>query len=338
MVKRKTSRFKGMSPWAWAIEPVHGCNLRCGHCATRLFPVGKTSYMTEATWRALFRVIHEVTPVCRVEMANAGEPTLHPELPRFIRIAKEISPHTQLQITTNGTMLASGKWTYRQLFNAGINIVYVDTYAPREQHIALAKESGFPWYEYHAKPPNAPGAWTYHGPDFQLIVLMDPPIHWPESRKKFGRLGTFLNNLDWEAAKEFNMSPVLQAPQRACNQPFRYVSVVWNGSYQLCCQDFMGETNGTFGGVQDGLEGFEKFWFGMLMQRIRRELRAKNRSGISQCARCNVTFSRCDVTWPESQLKFYWTGAEWKPLPPRDAVAINAAKNEEIITPWNKET
>jgi hypothetical protein len=302
------------SPWSWAIEPVRGCNLRCGHCATRLF-TGEPEFMTKKTWFALWNTIAVVSPVTRVEMANAGEPTLHPFLPEFIRMARKISPLSQIQITTNGTMLAKGELTHQELFDAGTNIIYVDMYAPKELHVKLAKESGVPFYEYYNKPEKAPGAWTYTGPDLKLIVLMDHPGNWPKKRRNLNRLGTFYNHLDWKAAEEFGLKPVTNPLWRGCTQPFRYVSVHCNGSYELCCQDFMGETAGMMGNVLDGEKGFLQFWFGRKMQDARRKLRKQCRAGIPECAKCSITFSRCDMKmWEDDQLTHWWDGARWNLL------------------------
>lgn len=311
------------SPYAWAIEPTRGCNLRCGHCATRIFEGSGTpagwQFMSEATWVAMWTIIGKVTPRCRVEMANAGEPTLHPRLLEFIKIARELSPGSQIQVTTNGTKLINGDLTYKGIFEAGANVVYTDMYSPVEQHVALAEASGELFYRYETRPAEAPDPWTYHDdPSIRFICLMNNPANWSEKRKKMGRLGTFLNNLDWEAGKKFNMTPVTEPLQRRCSQPVKYVSVHQNGSYELCCQDFMGETAGKLGTVHDGVEGFYRFWFGRDMQMIRRHLDAKDRAAVSECSRCNITFSRCDVRhWPEAAFGSFWDGQKWNEIEPR---------------------
>lgn len=314
MVK-KDSRYDIHSPWSWAIEPVRGCNLRCGHCATRLFEVGKLDFASEKTWVDLFSLINKITPYCRVEMANAGEPTLHPRILPFLSIARRLAPNAQLQITTNGTKLADGTLTHKQLFNAGINIIYVDMYAPREKHIALAEASGYEWYEYLDPPKGAPNAWTYHGSHVKFITLMQPPVRWPAKRLALGRLGTWFNNLDWKAAEKYNLFPVTEPIERGCSQPFKYVSVMVDGSFELCCQDLFGETAGKLGNVSDGVEGFDKFWFGEFMQLHRKHLRVKDRAWSPYCSRCNITFSMSDWRmWKDDALTHYWDGESWKEL------------------------
>ena len=265
-------------------------------------------------WVNLMKVIRQVTPRCRLELAMCGEPTLHPELVGMLRTGRMISPESQIQITTNGTMLMNGVVTYAELFNAGANIVYVDMYSPRAKHIELAQQSGYEWYEYLNAPPNAPAAWSYKGPKIKFIVLMENPANWPETRRRMGRLGTWLNHLDWDAAAPFGLTPVIEPVQRHCAQPFRHVAVNFEGNYLLCCQDFMGETSGTMGNVESGIAGFKKYWFGKKMQRARRHLRVKDRAGLPECARCNVRFSREGFRlWEERYTNKYWDGETWVP-------------------------
>lgn len=313
---KKIRPFGNQTPWGWGIEPVHGCNLRCGHCSTRLYEPGVRQYMTKETWINTFEVVKEVSPTCRIDLCVAGEPTLHPDLPKFLEIAREISPLSQIQITTNGTQLAQGLVTYDQLFTAGANFIYVDMYAPQEFHIQLAKNSGYPYYEYYKlalKDEKRLSPWTYHGnPDIKQMVLQEQPDNWPKSRYRAGLLGTWYNHLDWEAAAKYGLKPVTQPLTRRCNQPFVYVPVHYSGNYLLCCQDNWGETAGLFGNVSEGVEEFKKYWFGKDMQIIRGRLHNKNRADTSYCSRCCITFSRCDLKYrTEEELKVYYDG-DWK--------------------------
>jgi organic radical activating enzyme len=304
------------TPYAWVIETVHGCNLSCGHCCNALTSSTEFDFMDLKIWKNCWHIINETAPTIRVDLCLAGEPTLHPDLIRFLKIARKIAPLAQMQITTNGTMIAKGKYTYKQLLDAGANIIYTDMYAPKELFKKLAKESGYDWYEYYNAPKGAINPWAYYGPDVKVIVLQEQPENWPKSRLKAGLLGTWYNHLDWDAAKRFGLKPVVTPPARRCNQPFQYVSIHVSGSYLLCCQDGWGEGAGQFGNVSDGVAGFKKYWFGEQMMTIRRRLRNKNRIDTPYCSRCCITFSRCDyINWKENELNMYWNGIEWIYLP-----------------------
>jgi hypothetical protein len=310
----RTKRDKPLgstSPHVWVIEPSFGCNLACGHCCAKLIEEEDKSMMSEATWRATFATMNAVSPTVRVDVCGVvGEPTLHPHLTEWLAVARELAPRAQIQITTNGTRLLAKQVTYEGLLDAGANVVYTDQYGPPGRFERLAEASGYPFYHYYTPTPGAPTPWMYYGPDAKFIVLMNQPEDWPKSRYRAGLLGNWYGNLDWEAGKEFGMRPLLEPLTRRCNQPFLYVTVAASGEYLLCCQDGMHVSAGRFGTVLDGVEGFRRFWYGREMQLVRRRLRLKNRADTDYaCAKCNITFSRCDFKhWKDDQVASFWDG------------------------------
>lgn len=316
MKMKKIKPLGSTSPWVLSLEPVHGCNLRCGHCSHALdAPNAPYKFMSESTWRSAWDIAANLFPMTRADLCISGEPTLHPDLPRFLSIARSISPMSQIQITTNGTMLRKKRYSIRELIEAGANIVYIDMYGPHEEFVAMARESGFPWYEYYAKPSGMPSPWNYIGPDLRLVVLQEQPENWPPSRYRAGLLGTWYNHLDWKAAARFGLHPVTKPISRRCNQPFLYVTINSDGDYLLCCQDNWSETAGEFGNVSQGIDGFLDYWYGEKMQTVRRRLRDKNRAGTSQCSRCSWTASRCDFRhWTDGQVSHYRSGSKWIPF------------------------
>ena len=316
---KKIKPLGATSPWVYSIEPVNGCNLRCGHCSRRLNEPGKYLFMSEQTWRTAWAIHARFVPTTRVDLCVSGEPTLHPDLYNFLKIARATSPLAQIQITTNGTMLRKGVYDLRRLFDAGANIVYVDMYGPHEEFVAMAQASGIPWYEYYDRPSGAPSPWNYSGPDLKIVVLMEQPENWPKSRFRAGLLGTWYNHLDWEAAKRFGLSPVTKPIERRCNQPFLFSTINYNGDFLLCCQDNWGETAGAFGNVSDGAKEFPRYWYHKEMQIIRRRLREKNRAGTTYCSRCCWTASRCDFKhWTDEQVSIWWDGSAWRSIDPND--------------------
>jgi hypothetical protein len=284
----------------WSITATRGCNLRCGHCATRLFERNVYQHMTPETMKHLMELVKIFTPYNRIAIAQAGEPTMNPKLPELLRIGRETSPFTSFQVVTNGVRLINGDITYKDLFENGCNIVYVDMYAPEEKHIELAKKSGYNWYMRRDKTPDQPAAWTYHrDPNLKWIVFQENPANW----KNKNNLGNFLNNLDWDAAAKFGIKKTLKAPDRRCNLPFKSAIVDYDGSYSFCCLDFMREVHGDIGFVQEGINGFIDYWFGEYMQTTRNLLYRKDRNGHEICKRCNFIPSRCDIpVWKEEDM------------------------------------
>lgn len=324
--KKRGKPFGKRSPWVWSVEFVRGCNLQCWHCTARIFPEDHVPrMMSMETWEALCRVMGKMTPHCRLELAQGGEPTLHPHLFDCLWMARRITPTTQLQVTTNGLTLLAGKVTYKQLFEAGAHSVYVDMYGHVEQHIELARASGAQWYKYDkprsiASGPEHRMANAYYGdPSMRLIILQDHPedrIRW----RRLGRLSTFLNHMDWNVAMPYGLVPVREPYERKCTLPMRYVSTSYEGDYLFCCIDFWCESAGMLGNVKDGPEQFAGYWFGRLMQSIRRRLMVGDRAGVPYCSRCDCAFSKCDWVnmWPRGSFEHWWNGCGWQPLPPQD--------------------
>lgn len=312
---KKIKPLGSTSPWVWSIEPSFGCNLKCGHCCAELIPEESKGLMAYDTWVSTFQIIQAVSPTVRVDICGyVGEPTLNPHLTEWLPVAREIAPYAQIQITTNGTMLRKGIVNYKALLDAGANIIYTDQYGPHAEFEKLASESGYPFYQYYDPPKGAPTPWKYYGPQVKMIVLMDHPGTWPKSRFRAGLLGNWYGHLNWEKGKRFGMAPLQEPLHRRCNQPFLYVTVAANGSYLLCCQDGMHVTDGMFGNVSDGVPGFRNYWYGEKVQTIRRRLRNKDRAGTPfACAKCNITFSRCDFKhWTDEQVNHFWDGAQWQ--------------------------
>ena len=311
----KTRRPLGkLNPWAWWTEIVRGCNISCDFCPSRLFEKDKIDFMEEKTWISLLKVINEVTPYSRLELCNAGEPTLHPQLLEFLSIAREICPNLQILMFTNGTQITSGKVTYKELFDAGLNMIFLDMYSPFEKHKKLAEESGYYWYHQDDKPKDAPGIFTYQNdPNINVIMFAENPNSW--SKRKLGRgyLHTFLNDLDWSVASKFGLEPVIEAPSRRCDFPNKFVTTNYDGTFAFCSFDYMRHTVNNFGNINGGIKDFFEFWLGSYMQDVRLKLYNKDRNSHEYCSKCRFTSIRCDIPyWKPELLTHYWDGNDWK--------------------------
>jgi organic radical activating enzyme len=298
----------------WTLEITRGCNLRCGFCATRNFPIGQYKFMTIKTWEKIINMVSIITPYNRIDFANAGEPTLNPNIKEILKIGREKSPHTFFEIITNGVLISQGKITYKELFDAGANMIYVDMYSSKEKHIELAKKSGYEYYVRGDKDSkDKPVAWTYHSDsNMKIIVFQENPANWNKSKKNTCGYSTFMNNLDWEEAKKYNIFPVKKAVSRRCQQPFRTGNISFDGFYSFCCFDFVRNIYGKIGNVDEGLIGFFNFWLGKYMQITRKLLHNKDRNGHELCSKCNFCSGRADIPcWEDNTMDFYWENNKW---------------------------
>ena len=312
--KRTLGNF---TPAAWFLEPVRGCNLRCGFCYCATLPRGEFEYMSFETLEELLSTIAAVSPCARVEFAQAGEPTLHPHFLEFVRRARQALPEAQLLTYTNGVMLVEGKMNFGEMLDAGLNAIFVDMYHPIERFLELAEGAGAEVYNFLNKDSMRVSPFTnQHRPEeLRAIYLAPNPGHWREGKKRSVQFSTFLNHLDWERAAPYGIMPVEVAPNRRCDQPSKYVPIDCHGDYIFCCTDFHSESAGELGNVSEGLEGFLDFWLGEYMQRTRVMLYQKDRNAHEHCRKCRSTFNRCDIPRHDpALLRHFVKGGRWYPL------------------------
>jgi MoaA/NifB/PqqE/SkfB family radical SAM enzyme len=106
------------------IQVVRHCNHFCGFCSNPTTPYVHTFesmklLVDDFVERDYFGVI-----------LTGGEPTLHPELPRICRYARERGLHVRM--ITNGTRLADDDFA-REMAEAGLQLVHVSIYSVRPE-------------------------------------------------------------------------------------------------------------------------------------------------------------------------------------------------------------
>ena len=307
-----------LNPWTWWPELVRGCNLSCVFCPARMIEKSDWNFMSSATFEHTLSLMAELAPYGRMNFAMLGEPTLHPLLLDFVRLTRERATHVQITTYTNGKRLVSGEVTYKSLFDAGINCVFTDMYDAFEVHKRLAIESGYEWYHEDEKPDDIANVFEYRDePDRHTIRLSENPYSWNKRKMGRGEFHTFLNTLDWDAAKKFDITPVVDPPKRRCDQPSKFVNINWDGSYQVCCAAGMSSSATTkLGNVSEGLDGFLRFWLGGYMQDVRLYVENKDRAGHELCAKCSFVSIRSDIPYWKGGFSEYWDGSAWRTLAP----------------------
>lgn len=314
MCKEPQRPIGKFNPWAWFPEITRGCNLSCWHCPVRIFPEKKFIYMQEETWIKLLQIINMVSPFSRIELGNGGEPSLHPNFSKFMRLAREIVPRSQILVYTNGVGIINGSIKYSDFFENGVNMIFVDMYSSLEIHEKLAEESGYYWFYQDEKPKNAPNIYQNHkDPNIKIIMLAENPSHWSKRKSARGAFHTFLNDLDWDVAQKYGVFPVVSPPNRRCDQTTKFVNVNYDGTYGFCCLDFLRHTAGKLGSINGGINEFFQFWVGNYMQDNRRKLYNKDRASHEYCSKCKMITIRGDIShWKDPNIfDICWDGKNW---------------------------
>lgn len=309
-------------PFSVQLEPVEGCSLACSFCGIQSIREngadavtgvhGKNSapyrFMEEDTLKRVIFDIKRLKWNPRLEFAMHGDPSMHPNLPRLVYIARKIlGKKAHIQVTSNGSGLLTPE-KVKALMEAGPNILALDDYR-HAKFMPKIKEFiwdvGYTVYEYPKDKEGNP----HHRKSGQRIVLINDI-----SENTSGN-----HQLTNQGGNSF--SAVKEPLQRRCAKPFRELAVRWDGNVAICCDDWPGTYK--IGNVND--LALEEIWLHPKFEAARRRLYAKDRD-FGPCRGCNVTTMR-DGLLPDKMGK-----GEMKPPTEASEKALRAAMRGRVFT------
>lgn len=315
------------------IEPTEGCNLRCPFCGLNGIR-GKEHnfrFMSIATGENIARVIAEAPWNPRIEFAMHGEPTRHPNLPGLIAAFRAQLPKGQLMLTTNGSGLVKDTFAkITKLFQAGIWTFAIDEYQGVKWAQQIRENLRLPdgkvevehqlsarVFEY---PVEADGNPHRRMPPGQRRLIFIAPI----DLSKKGTHSSLTNHTGAGAPKnDLGMG-------KRCHRPFREISVRWDGSVAICCNDWRGEF--VVGNVNE--TPIDELWQDRRFQAARRKLYHGERD-FGPCKGCDAVSYRVGLL-PDRMGK--------ESLPPADAddlqyiadALADGPLTKPVLRPWEK--
>lgn len=232
--------------------------------------------MTVGTAERLAGLLADAGWLPRIEFAMHGEPTLNPELHKLIAAVRRSLPMASILLTTNGDPLRTHELGFGvaldRLFAAGLNTFALDDY--QGMRVApLARDYGAErfgeWYEYPSDPLGNPH--TRQSPHNRRVVI----IHDIADNTQ-GNHAHLSNHAGSAAPLDMSRSG------ERCALPFRELSVRWDGSVALCCNDWTGMFK--LGNVND-VTSILQIWHHPAMEAARRVLYHEGRT-FRPCRGC----------------------------------------------------
>ena len=276
------------------IEPAGVCNMRCLCCPTGLMAVTRPqSLMTLKTYRRILSECAEHGTAMR--FIGFGEPTLNPDLVRFVWLADAAGLLTHLN--TNGTKM-SRQYT-EDLFDAGLSSIKfsfqgvdrksykemrrADLYEPLMAAIRLAFD-----VRGHRRLPyiHVSSSITYETPE-QVSAFVESLEPYTD-KVSVGRTIFDFIELDkvpakWRAdlAKAAALSTDDKAQPNPCPEVYDKLSIHSDGTVVSCCNDY-NNTN-VLGNVNDTM--LAEMWRAPGMEKYRARL-ADGDYSLPLCATC----------------------------------------------------
>lgn len=273
-------------PWSVQVELTEGCTRLCTFCGLngiRTAP-GGYKFMTVMLAEKLASECAALCPTARYEFAMHGEPLMNPHYVDILKVFRNYLPLAQIQVTTNGNPLmktqAGLERRVRELLGAcDIDFLVVDTYEPeraRLQAMLNAMPHDIGVVDFYADlVPAKISPWANHrrkGPLQKKVIILDDigeRTGEVKSRVIMNHAGNNGQKLDKPLAK-------------TCTNPFRELTVCWDGNVNICCMDWGHEY--VCGNVRT--EPLEAIWWGPAFAAARTYLQARRRE-MRPCTRCN---------------------------------------------------
>ena len=271
-------------PWDFQLELVEGCNRICSFCginAIRTAP-GNYKYMSERTLVRVCSQILDFAPTSKAFFGMHGEPLQHPEYISHFKTARNIlGAKFQFTLATNGKVLM-GKMQERldALYEAGVDIIMLDTYYPERD--ALQEEAwstkGFTvldFYKQSAELSKISPYMNHHRKVRGLLIIVDDlGKHDGEKSQR-----VIHNHAGGNPGKPIPREPL----KKTCTEPFREMSIEWDGTVNLCCEDWLRRY--VLGNVFTST--LEEMWSGERIEAARAMLQ-NHRRDFAACQFCDA--------------------------------------------------
>ena len=283
------------NPYAIKLELVRGCTARCPFCALRHMEwVDEPyEYMAEKTFVKIMEDLKTWLPKFRLEFANRGEPTLHPKLVEFTKIAREVNPQCQILLTSNTDLSKKNGMDWyvnliKSFYEAGGNVVLLDCYvANRYKDVSEAFESrhdDFPFIEYFFGESEF-NPYYYRKPKFKALVIKDASVE--NGSTKENAILHYHNqggnaSVNMKALKIWRIKQIDEPMEKMCVRPFRELTIHYDGTVPICCDDWREQA--VISHVKK--ESLKNIWFNSFNKR-RKQLLNKDRSS-EPCNKCTV--------------------------------------------------
>lgn len=273
-------------PYSIQIELNEGCNLGCNFCGLRGMRENGTKPWKRMKRDTAQRIIEEIKRVgwhSRIIFSMHGEPTLNPNVVKIIAMFRKALPTTVMSMMSNGYGIVHGfgdisteqtiSERVGKLMEAGLNDLIIDYYSAKGDAKTIEDALKGSEFKIEHLAPKVP---LYSPRAGHFRVLFNPPI------QKEGAINRHLCN-HCGAAGPLDMS----YQGKRCARPFRELSIRYDGSVAICCNDFRGEY--PIGNIMG--QSIEDIWYSKRFEAARILLYAGQRS-FKPCLGCNALSHR----------------------------------------------
>jgi len=291
------------------VEPTNACNLKCTFCGNRNMSRPWSWLSMELYQRLLDEMVELGVP--RITLHTVGEPTLHRELPRMVRLAKAAG--LTVTLSTNGTTLDEELTT--ELVLAGPDILNISVDAVDPERLIRLREGLDPQALFagiarlrHTRDAIGPICESPWG-EVRLPSLVATCVstrEWSRAEEKayFVRLSPFVDDFYFHwinshagyVSDDRHLRPSF-LPRRlqdwihskvrySCPYPWDALFLLADGTVSICRWDF----DARMGIGRFGPRTLKELWVGQEMMELRKAHMDFDFRRWSMCQSCDGTF------------------------------------------------
>jgi MoaA/NifB/PqqE/SkfB family radical SAM enzyme len=239
------------------------CNETCNYCPRSHGYPNTKDYMSVELFQKFVDDVNAEGFTGHICWSGRGENSLHPKFEEMVKILHHSNRKYKTRILTNGYKLKQRKWLFKRFDN-----VIMNTYTHR---------GDFQWRKEY----------------FTHTMAGHPVQHrfWDQSVKPEEWAVTPIqvqNRIEVYKGIIATDNPAINLP---CSLPATKAWIHWDGTIQLCCNDWT-DTN-IFGNIKDD-NIFEVWRTHPKLREMRENLMKGNRSLYNVCSRCNKKHSKLE--------------------------------------------
>ena len=269
------------------IEISSVCNLRCVMCyqKDKTFSSKSNGFMGYMNFELFKKIIDEVEgKIEAVTFASRGEPTLNPELEKFLKYSE--GKFLGLKLNTNATIL-SEKIINSLLSSDLETLVFSIDAANKEMYEKIRVNANFEKIIKNLKMFNKIKNENYKKSKLKIRisgVLINDKQNLKEIKSFYSGLAdefAFVNYNPWESAYENDINDI----EEPCTDLWRRMFVWWDGKVNACDYDY----KSTLSAWNAKSMSIRDIWNSEIYNNLRNKHLTKNRKSIEPCARCIAT-------------------------------------------------
>jgi radical SAM protein with 4Fe4S-binding SPASM domain len=293
------------TPWIIMIEPTNRCNFQCTFC-----PTGDSELLKKVNrpighmeLNLFKKIINDMvefdTKIKSLRLFKDGEPFINKDIIEMIKYAKEKNITEEIYIISNGSLI--NKNLAEKIVDSGLDKLRISIeHVNNEKYKEITKT----YDKYDEIVNNIKYLFTYkqkNNPSMIIDIKIIDTLLDDNSKEKFlndfqniSDIMTFESLMGWSNSdkKDFtlgsnseygiNSKEQLRNVQ-VCPEPFKGLSVNFNGNVSICCVDWSHKT--LVGDLKK--ESLKEIWNGDKLQKFRTIHLKKEKYKIEACKECH---------------------------------------------------